>query len=68
MRENEILEGRTRYRIVRKLAAGGMGEVCLAKTLGVEGFEKIVAMKTMLEKFSKTGDFVERFIGGEPHP
>ena len=62
MRENEILEGRTRYRIVRKLASGGMGEVCLAKTLGVEGFEKIVAIKTMLEKFSKTGDFVERFI------
>ncbi len=62
MRENEILEGRTRYRIVRKLAAGGMGEVCLAKTLGVEGFEKIVAIKTMLAKFSKTGDFVERFI------
>jgi len=34
-----------RYLLVRRLATGGMAEVYLAKSMGVGGFEKLVAIK-----------------------
>src|SRR6188768_105346 len=51
------------YYLVRKLAEGGMGAVYEAQQFGAEGFEKTVAIKTILESFSTNPEFVRLFIG-----
>ena len=51
-----------RYHLLRRLAAGGMGEVWLAATRGAAGFEKRVAIKRILPHLSEDPDFVDRFI------
>ncbi|MDY7225820.1 protein kinase domain-containing protein [Hyalangium rubrum] len=50
------------YRLVRKLAAGGMAEVFLAKVVGAEGFEKPVAVKRILPSLVQDQEFVELFL------
>lgn len=40
--------GGAQYRIVKRIGQGGMGEVFLAKKLGANGFERAVALKTIL--------------------
>ncbi|MBL9088943.1 MAG: serine/threonine protein kinase [Planctomycetia bacterium] len=52
-----------RLSIVRTIAKGGMGEVHQAVQHGVEGFEKTVAVKTILEPYSRDAAFVRMFIG-----
>jgi serine/threonine protein kinase len=51
-----------RYSLLEKVATGGMAEVFRAKRKGVEGFEKIVAVKRILPHLSSNKDFVEMFI------
>jgi eukaryotic-like serine/threonine-protein kinase len=51
------------FRLERKLAEGGMGAVYEAIQLGTDGFEKRMAIKTILEDFSTNEEFVEMFIG-----
>ncbi len=46
----------------KKIAVGGMGTVYRAKTLGAEGFEKIVAIKTLLKELTENDDFKTMFI------
>ncbi|MDC0710874.1 protein kinase [Stigmatella sp. ncwal1] len=50
------------YRLVRRLASGGMAEVFLAKVFGAEGFEKPVAVKRVLPSLAKDREFVELFL------
>ncbi|QRN96243.1 protein kinase [Archangium violaceum] len=50
------------YRLIRKLAAGGMAEVFLAKVVGAEGFEKPVAVKRILPSLAQDREFVELFL------
>ncbi|TQF14951.1 serine/threonine protein kinase, partial [Myxococcus llanfairpwllgwyngyllgogerychwyrndrobwllllantysiliogogogochensis] len=50
------------YRIVKKLAAGGMAEVFLGKVVGAEGFEKPVAVKRILPSFVQDAAFVDLFL------
>lgn len=52
-----------RYRAVRRLSAGGMGAVYEARQLGVNGFEKTVAIKRVIKKLSGSDRFVRLFIG-----
>ncbi len=59
----EELVDTTRFKLVKKLAEGGMGAVYEAKQLGAEGFEKTMAIKTILEDYSTNPEFVEMFIG-----
>ncbi len=51
------------FRFVRKIADGGMGSVYEAVLDGAMGFEKTVAIKTILPSYSKNQEFVEMFIG-----
>jgi serine/threonine-protein kinase len=50
------------YRIERRLAAGGMAEVFVARREGPHGFFKRVALKRILPQFSSDPDFVAMFI------
>jgi serine/threonine protein kinase len=51
-----------RYRLIRKLAGGGMAEIHLARLQGASGFEKEVVIKTILPQFSGHPDFVAMLI------
>jgi serine/threonine-protein kinase len=57
------IAGPLRLTIVRTIARGGMGQVYQAIQHGVEGFEKTVALKTILEPYSGDEEFVRMFIG-----
>ena len=62
MKALKTIEESKRYEMVRLLAEGGMGLVYEAKQFGAEGFEKIVAIKTILESYSTNQEFVRVFI------
>jgi serine/threonine-protein kinase len=50
-----------RYTLIRKIAAGGMGQVLLAKK-GAEGFEKLVVIKRILPHLVEDEEFFSMFI------
>jgi serine/threonine protein kinase len=50
------------YRLVHQIAVGGMAEIYLAKTRGIAGFEKYVALKMIHPNFSSDESFVEMLI------
>ena len=52
-----------RYQIIAPIAAGGMGEVFLAKAIGAAGFEKKVVIKRIRPHLAQDPAFVRRFIG-----
>ncbi|MCK5807951.1 serine/threonine protein kinase [bacterium] len=51
-----------KYYLLELIAQGGMAEVFKAKMFGVEGFEKIVAIKKILQEIAEDSDFIEMFI------
>jgi serine/threonine protein kinase/CheY-like chemotaxis protein len=58
----EILEEYGNYFLLEKIAIGGMAELFKAQQRGVQGFQKIVAIKRILPHFSDNEDFVTMFI------
>ena len=50
------------YQLLEKIAVGGMAELFRAKRTGVEGFEKVVAVKRILPHLSDNKEFVDMFI------
>ncbi|HET8772572.1 MAG TPA: TonB family protein [Thermoanaerobaculia bacterium] len=50
------------YLLTEKIATGGMAEVWKARMRGVEGFQKIVAIKKILPHLSDNQDFIEMFV------
>ncbi|MEA2414284.1 MAG: eukaryotic-like serine/threonine-protein kinase [Thermoanaerobaculia bacterium] len=50
------------YVLLEKIATGGMAEVWKARMRGVEGFQKIVAIKKILPHLSDNQDFIEMFV------
>lgn len=60
--ENEYGMAFGKYFLVEKIATGGMAEIFKAKQRGVEGFEKLVAVKRILPHLSDNKDFVSMFI------
>ncbi|MBI4816944.1 MAG: protein kinase [Deltaproteobacteria bacterium] len=51
-----------RYLLLERVAVGGMAEVYKAKAFGVEGFERLVAIKRILPNMSEDADFIRMFI------
>ncbi|HTU62662.1 MAG TPA: protein kinase, partial [Polyangiales bacterium] len=56
------LKTRGRYQICMELASGGMGTVYLALYRGVDGFERVVALKRMHPELAQQAHFVEMFF------
>ena len=51
-----------KYLLLERISVGGMAEVFKAKSFGVEGFEKILAIKRILPAMSEDKEFIEMFI------
>lgn len=51
-----------RYRVIKRLASGGMAEVFVAESAGIEGFRKQVAIKRVLPQLSKNEQFIDMFL------
>lgn len=51
-----------RYTLLRRLAAGGMGEVYLGEVQGAANFTRRVAIKRILPHLARNEDFVSKFI------
>jgi eukaryotic-like serine/threonine-protein kinase len=51
-----------RYRVVERIAAGGMAEVYQGESAGIEGFRKKVAIKRVLPKLSQNREFIHMFL------
>lgn len=51
-----------RYRVLEKIAAGGMAEVYRAESAGLEGFKKTVAIKRVLPHLAGKKQFIGMFL------
>ena len=51
-----------RYQLLEKVATGGMAQLFKARVVGPEGFDKLVAVKRILETYSSDEEFVRMFI------
>jgi serine/threonine protein kinase len=50
------------YLLLDRINVGGMAEVFRGKQVGVEGFERLVALKRILPQVSSDPDFIEMFV------
>lgn len=51
-----------RYRLLRRIAAGGMAEIWLAIQRGPHGFEKTAVLKVILPTLSENREFIQMFL------
>jgi serine/threonine protein kinase len=51
-----------RYRVIKRLEAGGMAEVYLGEASSVEGFKKRVAIKRVLPHLAQNDNFIQMFL------
>ncbi|MFO0758463.1 MAG: serine/threonine-protein kinase [Byssovorax sp.] len=51
-----------RYLLLKRIARGGMGEVFLASTTGLEGAERPVVVKIIRREHAKDPSFIARFL------
>jgi serine/threonine protein kinase len=51
-----------RYEIIRPLKRGGMAELFLAHSAGIEGFEKKVVIKRILPEMARDAEYVTMFL------
>ena len=60
--EANILEYAGSFRLLRKIAVGGMATVYEAEQLGPEGFAKRVALKVIHPRYAKESTWLQLFI------
>ncbi len=51
-----------RYLLLRRLSRGGMGEIFVAKSGQLSGFEKLCVIKKVLPNLAEDREFIHRFI------
>jgi eukaryotic-like serine/threonine-protein kinase len=51
-----------KYYLLERINVGGMAEVYKAKTFGVEGFERLLAVKKILSSIAEDESFINMFI------
>ena len=51
-----------KYQLLERIATGGMAEVFLARSFGVEGFEKRLVIKRILPQLARSPHFVALFV------
>src|SRR5688500_19319268 len=51
-----------KYLLLERINVGGMAEVFVAKAFGVEGFERILAIKKILPTMAEDEEFITMFI------
>ncbi|MBN2695719.1 serine/threonine protein kinase [bacterium] len=51
-----------KYLLLDRVNVGGMAEVFKAKTFGIEGFEKLVAIKRILPSIAEDDEFIRMFV------
>lgn len=59
----QVIEGSYYYKVIRKIADGGMGSVYEVEQHGAEGFLKRMALKTIIPRYTNNKEFVDMFIG-----
>jgi len=57
-----MTEQQQRYRVIDRLASGGMAEVFIAESAGIEGFKKRVAIKRVLPHLCEKKRFIAMFL------
>ena len=50
------------YELLKRIAYGGMAEIHLARTTGIGGFEKLLALKVIHPKFSADQEFIDMLV------
>jgi serine/threonine protein kinase len=50
------------YLLLERIAVGGMAEVFVAKAFGVEGFERLLAIKKILPTMGEDSEFIHMFV------
>src|SRR6266850_5257738 len=60
---NEVGSYFGKYFLMKKLAAGGMGEIFVAKQQGPAGFQKVLVVKKILPHLTESKEFIEAFLG-----
>jgi serine/threonine protein kinase len=61
-RPSRMAQQQQRYKVLEKIASGGMAEVFRAESAGLEGFKKIVAIKRVLPHLSEKKQFIGMFL------
>jgi serine/threonine protein kinase len=51
-----------KYLLLERVAVGGMAEVFVAKAFGVEGFERLLAIKKILPTMGEDEEFISMFV------
>jgi serine/threonine protein kinase/Flp pilus assembly protein TadD len=51
-----------KYQLLKKIAVGGMAELYQAKITGVQGFEKLIAIKRLLPHLTSDEELIRAFI------
>ena len=51
-----------KFDLIRQIAVGGMAELYLARTMGIEGFEKLVVVKRILPQYANNASYVNMFL------
>ena len=60
--ETELPNVFGRYLLLRRLSRGGMGEIFIARSGQLSGFEKMVVIKKVLSHLAADHEFIRRFI------